>query len=58
MRIAIGGFCHETNFFSSVTVSFPQLMSCTSEKEGLLKVYTGSHTYVGGYIDEAAALGV
>lgn len=58
MRIAIGGFCHETNSFSSVTVSFQQLLSNTREKEALLNTFTGAHGYVGGFIDEAAELGV
>ena len=58
MRIAIGGFCHETNSFSSVTVSFEQLMASTREKETLIRAYTGAHSYVGGFIDEAAELGV
>ena len=58
MRIAIGGFCHETNNFSNVTVNFDLLKACTREKADLIRAYTGSHTYVGGFIDEAAELGV
>jgi len=58
MRIAIGGFCHETNFFSSVIVDMELLKKSTVAKDALLKAYTGAHTYVGGFIDEAQALGV
>ena len=58
MRIAIGGFCHETNFFSYVTVSRAEMDASAREGEALLRSYTGSHTYMGGFIDEAAALGV
>lgn len=58
MRIAIGGFCHETNMFCNVQVDMAQLERATREGEALLKAYTGSHTYVGGYLDEAAELGV
>lgn len=58
MRIAIGGFCHETNMFGNVRVDMALLQRATREGEALRKAYTGSHGYVGGYIDEAAALGV
>lgn len=58
MRIAVGGFCHETNMFGNVRVDMGLLQRSTREGESLRKTYTGSHSYVGGYIDEAAALGV
>ena len=58
MRIAIGGFCHETNFFSYVTVSREEMTASTREGEALIDGYTGTHTYIGGFIDEAKELGV
>ncbi len=58
MRIAIGGFCHETNFFSYVTVSREEMNKSTLERTGLIKGYTGTHTYLGGFIDEAEAQNV
>lgn len=58
MRIAIGGFCHETNMFGNVRVDMALLQRATREGEELRKAYTGIHSYIGGYIDEAAALGV
>lgn len=58
MRIAIGGFCHETNFFSYVTVSRKEMESSTREGDALVRSHTGAHTYIGGFIDEAGALGV
>lgn len=58
MRIAIGGFCHETNFFGNVTISLEQLERSAREGEMLIRGYTGSHGYIGGFIDEAKTLGV
>lgn len=58
MRIAIGGFCHETNFFSDVTVSAEQMAASTREGEALIQSCTGAHSYLGGFIDEAQAQGV
>lgn len=58
MRIAIGGFCHETNFFSYVTVSREEMTASTREGEALIKANTGAHSYLGGFIDEANELGV
>ena len=58
MRIAIGGFCHETNFFSYVTVSREEMTASTREGDALIRSYTGTHTYIGGFIDEAKALDV
>lgn len=55
MRIAIGGFCHETNFFSYVTVSQEEMKASTREGEALVKGCTGAHSYLGGFIDEAKA---
>ena len=42
MRIAIGGFCHGTNFFSSVIVDMELLKKSTVAKDALLKAYTGA----------------
>ena len=58
MRIAIGSFCHETNFFGNTTVSKAAIMDSASEGQQILDRQTGKHTYLGGMIDEAAALGV
>ena len=58
MRIAIGGFCHETNFFSDVTVSLEEMAALTREGEALVRGQTGNHTYLGGFIDEAKAQNV
>lgn len=58
MRIAIGGFCHETNFFGNVTISREEMAASTVEGQQLLDAHTGGHTYIGGFIDEAKALGV
>ena len=58
MRIAVGGFCHETNFFSDVIVSRQEMDASTREGEALITGYTGTHTYIGGFIDEARELGV
>lgn len=58
MRIAIGGFCHETNFFSYVTVSREEMTASTREGDALVQGCTGAHSYLGGFIDEAKELGV
>ena len=58
MRIAIGGFCHETNFFSDVTVSAEEMTASTREGVELVKGCTGAHSYLGGFVDEARELGV
>jgi len=58
MRIAICGFSHETNMFGSVKMDMEQIEMATVEKEVMRKCFTGSHAYVGGYFDEAAAQGV
>ena len=58
MRIAIGGFCHETNMFGNVLIDMEKLRRGTTEGEDLIRRYTGHHSYVGGYIDEAAAQSV
>ena len=58
MRIAVCSFSHETNMFGSVRVDMALLQRATREGEALRKTFTGSHNYVGGYFDEAQALGV
>lgn len=58
MRIAVGGFCHESNRFGPVPVTMKVLRECTWEAEGYLAAFTGVKTYSGGFIDEAAAQGV
>ena len=58
MRIATGGFCHETNMFGNVIIDMDTLARGTREGEDLIRTYSGNHSYVGGFIDEAAELGV
>lgn len=58
MRIAFGGFCHETNFFGNVTISRQVMDASTREGQALLDAYTGAHGYIGGFIDEGNELGV
>lgn len=58
MRIAVGSFCHETNSFGNTRVTKSFLQEHTREKEILEQSYRGSHTYLGGFFDEAEALGV
>lgn len=58
MRIAIGSFCHESNFFSGVTVSKEQMDARTLLGEQIIQQHTGIHSHIGGFIDEAQAQGV
>ena len=58
MRIAVGGYCHETNCFSSGPVTMEILERSTQEGEEYIRSHTGVATYQGGLIAEAAALGI
>jgi len=58
MRIAIGGFCHETNSFGNVTVSREMAIATSKEGKDILDAFTGGHNYLGGFIDEAKELGI
>ena len=53
MRIAFGGFVHETNFFSSITISREFMNANTQEGQALLDAATGLRSYLGGFVDEA-----
>lgn len=58
MRIAMGGFCHESNAFGSNAVTLEVMRAGTSEKDALVKHASGIRSYVGGYIHAAQDLGV
>ena len=58
MRIAVGGYSHETNSFSNNPVTQEVLDQRTWVGEAWFKRYTGVETYHGGFIDEAKELGI
>ena len=58
MRIAIGGFVHETNSFGSVPVTMEVLQEHTCETECFRQIYANTNSYVAGYQDAAKELGV
>ena len=58
MRIATGGFYHETNRFGNILVTPQVVNSRTYALENWTTHYTGVHSYSGGFIDEAKELGV
>jgi len=58
MRIATGGFCHETNSFGNVLVTPDVLKRSAQEGERWFSTYGVTHSYCGGFADEAAELGV
>lgn len=58
MRIAMGGFCHESNAFGSNKVTLEVLRAGTSEKDVMVKHAYGIRSYPGGYIHAAEDLGV
>ncbi|MBR6748627.1 MAG: M81 family metallopeptidase [Clostridia bacterium] len=59
MRIATGGFAHETNGFGNILVTPEVLRGATCEgREDYEKRYRGVRTYGGGFLDEADALGI
>jgi len=58
MRIATGGFYHETNRFGNVLVTPEVVKSRSFAGENWFSHYSGVHNYSGGFIDEAIALGV
>ena len=58
IRIAVGGYCHETNRFGLVPVTLEVLLRSGREKERYIKGYRGIKSYCGGFIDEAEALDV
>lgn len=58
MRIAIGGFVHETNSYGSVPVTMEVLEEHTCEGQRFAGVYQNSNSYVAGFQDAARELGV
>ena len=58
MRIAFGGYEHETNNFSSIPVTQEVMDRIMRRGEELIKAHTGIRTMVAGVLDECAALGV
>ena len=58
MRIAMGGFCHESNAFGTQKVTLEILRTGTSEKEAMVERAYGIRSYPGGYIHAAEDLGV
>ena len=56
MRIAFGGYEHETNNFSTIPVSAEDLDRLLRRGEDLVTTFTGVKSMVGGVLDEAKAL--
>lgn len=59
MRIGIGGIAHETNCFCNISTTEEMFRHNTFfAHDELIRANTGTRTYLGGAIDEAAAQGV
>ena len=58
MRIATGGFYHETNFFGNVFVTPEMMDRFTFEGDVYFEAFRNARHYRGGAIDEAEELGV
>lgn len=59
MRIGFGGISHETNTFSVVKTTTEAFKNDRyTEGEETIRTFTGTRTYTGGLIDEAAALDI
>ena len=58
MRIAFGGYEHETNNFSTIPVTQAVMDQIMHRGEDLVRRHTGIRTMVGGVLDECAALGI
>lgn len=58
MRIAIGGFCHETNFFGNVTVSLEDVKKTCLEGQEIVTNFSHGHNYLGGFFAEARDLDI
>ena len=56
MRIAFGGYEHETNNFSTIPVSAEDLDRLLRRGEDLVTAFTGVKSMVGGVLDECRAL--
>ena len=58
MRIAFGGYEHETNNFSSISVTGAVMDRIMRRDQELIDTFTGVHCMVGGVLDECAQLGI
>ena len=58
MRIATGGFCHETNGFGSILVTPEVLKRAAREGEACQLYFQKIHGYCKGFAEESAALGI
>jgi len=54
MKLAIGAFVHETNTFSKASTTLEAFLSGPD----IIKIYTGSKTPIGGFIDIACKHGI
>lgn len=58
MRIALGGYTHETNTFGTIKVTEETVNAVKKCQQQLIRSATGVHSVDGGIIDEAQALGI
>ena len=58
MRIAIGGFCHETNGFGNIRADKETLDRVTVAGNSIPNVYGKSRSFSSGYLEGARDLGV
>ena len=58
MRIAIGGYCHETNSFCNIPVTQEMIDGALRRGKQLYQENLGVRSCIGGYIDAAARLNV
>lgn len=58
MRMAVGGFEHETNSFSNKPVTAQSVAAVLADGPALIERYRGVRCTMGGYIDECAARGI
>ena len=58
MRIAFGGYEHETNNFSSIAVTGEVMARIMRRGEDLITAFSGVQCMVGGVLEECAALGI
>lgn len=55
MRIAIGGYSHETNSFSSTPVTQAMIDRIILRGDAILQSHSGARSHVGGFLAEAEA---
>ena len=58
MRIAFGGYEHETNNFSTIPVTGEGLDRLLKRGQDLITTFTGVRSMVGGILDQCAELGI